>query len=73
LQRKQSAGECVGQFMIVENDTKLTIDQCEELAAALFEEAAALPLEPKKQEILKLAQGYRSLAKMKRLVLQNVS
>ena len=58
--------------MIVENDTKLTIDQCEELAAALFEEAAALP-EPKKQEILKLAQGYRSLGKMKRWVSQNVS
>jgi hypothetical protein len=59
--------------MIVENDTKLTIDQCEELAAALFEEAAALPPGPKKQEILKLAHGYRSLGKMKRLVLQNVS
>ena len=27
--------------MIVENDTKLTIEQCEEIEAALFEEAAA--------------------------------
>jgi hypothetical protein len=56
-----------------EPSTNLTIDECEELAAALFEDAAALPPGPKKQEILKLAQGYRSLGKMKRLVLQNVS
>lgn len=56
-----------------EPSTNLTIDECEELAAALFEDAAALPPGPKKQEILRLAQGYRSLGKMKRLVLQNVS
>ena len=56
-----------------EPSTNLTIDECEELAAALFEDAAALPPGPKKQEILKLAQGYRSLGKMKRLVLQNAS
>lgn len=56
-----------------EPSTNLTIDECEELAAALFEDAAALPPGPKKQEILKLAQGYRSLGKMKRLVLRNVS
>ena len=56
-----------------EPSTHLTIDECEALAAALFEDAAALPPGPKKQEILKLAQGYRTLGKMKRLVLQNVS
>jgi hypothetical protein len=59
--------------MPVEDETELTIDECEELASALFEDAAALPPGPKKQEILKLAQGYRSLGKMKRLILQNVS
>jgi hypothetical protein len=59
--------------MIVENERELTLDECEELASALFEDAAALPPGPKKQDILKLAQGYRSLGKMKRLVWQNVS
>lgn len=42
--------------------TNLTIEQCFELAA---EDAAALPPGPKKDEILKLAQGYRNLAEMK--------
>jgi hypothetical protein len=61
--------------MIIEDEpsTNLTVYECEELASALFQDAAALPPGPKKQEILKLAQGYRSLGKMKRLVLQNVS
>jgi hypothetical protein len=43
----------------------LTVEQCRELAAAMFENAAALPPGPKKDEILKLAQGYRDLAEMK--------
>jgi hypothetical protein len=59
--------------MIVEDERELTFDECEELASALFEDAAALPPGPEKQETLKLAQGYRSLGKMKRLVLQNVN
>jgi hypothetical protein len=48
-----------------EPPTNLTIEQCFELAAAMFEDAAALPPGPKKDEILKLAQGYRNLAEMK--------
>jgi hypothetical protein len=59
--------------MIVEKERELTFDECEELASALFEDAAAMLPGPKKRSILKLAQSYRSLGKMKRLVLQNVS
>jgi hypothetical protein len=43
----------------------LTVEQCRELAAAMFEDAAVLPPGPKKDKILKLAQSYRDLAKMK--------
>lgn len=48
-----------------EFETNLTVEECRELAAAMFEDAAALPPGPKKDEILKLAQGYRDLAEMK--------
>jgi hypothetical protein len=48
-----------------EPETNLTVEQCRELAAAMFEDAAALPPGPKKEEILKLAHGYRNLAEMK--------
>jgi hypothetical protein len=51
----------------------MTADECEELADALVEDAAALPPGPKKHEASKLADGYRSLAEMKRLVLRNVN
>lgn len=56
-----------------EPSTNLTVYECEELASALLEDAALLPLGPKKQEILKLAQGYRRLGKMKRWVSEKVS
>lgn len=56
-----------------EPSTNLTVHECEALASALLEDAATLPPGPKKQEILKLARGYRSLGKMKGLVLRNVS
>jgi hypothetical protein len=56
-----------------ESSTNLTVEQCEALAAALFEDTAILPPGPKKEELLRLAQGYRSLAKMKRLALRNVN
>jgi len=59
--------------MIVENERDLTFDECEELASVLFEDAAAMLPGPKKRSTLKLAQSYRSLGKMKRLVLQNVN
>jgi hypothetical protein len=51
----------------------LTVEQCEALAAALFEDTAILPAGPKKEELLRLAQSYRGLAKMKRLILRKVN
>jgi hypothetical protein len=48
-----------------EPSTNLTVEECRELATAMFEDAAALPSGPKKEEILKLARGYSNLAEMK--------
>ena len=48
--------------------TYLTIEELHEMAAAKFEEAAALSPGPEQQEILKKAYGYRSLADMKALL-----
>jgi hypothetical protein len=45
--------------------TYLTIEELHEMAAAKFEEAAALSPGPEQQEILKKAYGYKSLADMK--------
>lgn len=56
-----------------EPSRNLTVRDCEEIASALFEDAAALPAGLKKQKILELAQSYRSLGKMKRLVSRYVS
>ncbi len=47
-------------------DELLTFEECEELAEALLEEAAALPNGAKKEGLLKLAHGYHNLANMKR-------
>lgn len=44
----------------------LTAEECLELATAMFEDGAALPPGPKKEEILKLAHGYRNLAELKK-------
>jgi hypothetical protein len=51
----------------------LTVDQCDELAKALREDAARLPLGSDKEDLLQLAEGYRILADMKRMVLRKVS
>jgi hypothetical protein len=56
-----------------EPSTNLTVEQCEALAAALFEDAAILPPGSEKEELLRLAQGYRSLATIKRLILRKVN
>jgi len=53
--------------------TQLTVEQCEQLAAAMFEDAAALPPGPKQKEILKLADGYRNLAEMKSWIFGKVN
>jgi hypothetical protein len=51
----------------------LTAGGCDELAEALRHDAAALPDELKKANLLELAEGYRNLAQMKRLVLRKVN
>jgi hypothetical protein len=51
-----------------EASPNLTVNQCEEMAAAITEEAALISHGPKKEALLKLAQGYRDLATMKALV-----
>ena len=53
-----------------EESRNMTADECEELAAALVEDAAALPQGPKKEDALRLAEAYRNLAEMKRMVLR---
>jgi hypothetical protein len=45
--------------------TNLTVEKCHELADAMFEDAAAQPPGSRKEELLKLARGYRNLAAMK--------
>jgi len=51
----------------------LTVDQCDELTKALREDAARLPHGSKKESLLQLAEGYRLLADMKRMVLRKVN
>ena len=46
----------------------LTVDQCDELAKALREDAARLPHGAERQKLLQLAEDYRVLAEMKRIV-----
>lgn len=45
--------------------TYLTTAELQQLATAKFAEAETLPNGPEKQEILKSAYGFRSLAEMK--------
>lgn len=59
--------------MSIEHARNLTADECEELAEALRHDAATLPDELKKANVLELAECYRNLAQMKRLVLRKVS
>jgi len=54
-------------------DRTLTADECDELAEALRQDAAVLPSESKKDDLLRLAEGYRELANMKRMVLSKVN
>jgi hypothetical protein len=59
--------------MKCEEETNLTVEQCEELATAIAEEAALLSPGSKKEELLKLAQSYRDLAKLKGLVARKLN
>jgi hypothetical protein len=58
---------------VVMHDEHLTADECDELAEALRQDAAALPNGSKKENLLKLAEGYRDLANIKRMVLRKVN
>jgi hypothetical protein len=62
--------DCLGAVMQEEH---LTVDQCDELAKALREDAARLPHGPERENLLQLAEGYRVLADMKRMVLRKVN
>jgi hypothetical protein len=57
----------------VMQDERLTVDQCDELAKALHEDAARLPHGSERENLLRLAEGYRLLADMKRMVLRKVN
>jgi hypothetical protein len=59
--------------MRIEQERNLTADECEELADALLEVAVALPPGQKKQDTSKLSDGYRALARVKRLLLRMVN
>ena len=54
-------------------DDHLTVRECDEHAEALRDDAAGLPNGSKKENLLKLAEGYRGLAEMKRMVFRKVN
>jgi hypothetical protein len=54
-------------------DENLTVGQCDEMVEALLQDAAALLDGPERENLLKLAEGYRDLANMKRTVLRKVN
>jgi hypothetical protein len=54
-------------------DEHLTADECNELVEALLRDAATLPSGSKREDLLKLAEGYRALANVKRMVLRNAN
>jgi hypothetical protein len=56
-----------------EEPSNLTVDQCEELATAIAEEASSLPPGSKRENLLQLAKSYRFLAAIKRFIVQNVN
>ncbi len=57
----------------VMQEERLTVDQCDELAKALHEDAARLPHGSERENLLQLAEDYRVLARMKRMVLRKVN
>ncbi|MGC2025356.1 MAG: hypothetical protein WA677_11455 [Bradyrhizobium sp.] len=50
-----------------------TVDQCDKLAKAQRQDAARLPNGSEWENLLQLAEGYRVLAEMKRMVLRKVN
>ena len=58
---------------VVMQDEYFTIDECDELAEALRQDAAALANGSEKEILLKLAECFRDLANIKRMVLRKVN
>jgi hypothetical protein len=54
-------------------DGPLTADECDELAEVLRQDASALSDGPKKEGLLALSEGYRDLARTKRMVFRKVN
>jgi hypothetical protein len=63
----------VDYLKAVMQEEHLTVDLCEELAKALREDAARLPHGSDRENLLQLAEAYRVLADMKRMVLRKVN
>jgi hypothetical protein len=61
---------CLSNVM---QDEPLTVDECDEFAEALRERAASLPNGPEREKLLMLAECFRELADIKRLVLRKVN
>jgi hypothetical protein len=59
--------------MSIEQERNLTADECDELAEVLRHDAAALTNALERANLLELAECYRDLAQMKRLVLRKVN
>jgi hypothetical protein len=51
----------------------LTVEQCDELAKALHEDAACLPPGVEREKLVQLAEDLRVLIEMKRMVLHRVN
>lgn len=56
-----------------EESSNLTVEQCEDMAAAISQDAAQLPPGPRRNEVLKLAQDYRVLAAMKSTIARKLN
>ena len=54
-------------------DEPLTVDECNKLVEALRERAASLPNGSEREKLLMLAECFRELANIKRLVLRKVN
>ena len=54
-------------------EENLTVEQCDELAKGLREDAVCLPHGSERDYLLQLAEGYRLLADMKRRVLRKIN
>jgi len=55
------------------SEERLTVDQCDELAKALREDADRLPQGAEKERLLRLAEYCRALGAMKRIIYRKVN